>query len=227
LLKKKSQLDLIPIVFVPIFVPYRAKLPMNNQLLATMYASYLLGDSFLSVSEAYQEVRFLVAFPQSMTPVSGFFYNWETLARFVMYREQFQDHGRVFWSTPNKNIFNGDLMGFSFHSSDIEAFRNAFFSEKLAKKKKYDTKSIVSEWGLEAKEYSACQIDYAYDLSLWGDYESFIKTQKEKKDLLSLGIPVQYPNEFRIGIGFDEDKNKKFGEHALMAASFDKLFGGI
>ena len=229
-LRKKSKLDLIPVVFMPIFIPYRTKLPMQNQLLATLYASYLIGDSFLSVSKTYDQVRFLAAFPQSMTTLSGFFHNHETLSQFQGYREQFQTGKNIYWTTPDKNIFKGDLMGFSFESDQVESYRNALFGEmdnsaRQRKKPDLSVENVMSRWNLQ--DMSPCPVDYAYDLSTWAGYESYIKTQREKKDLLSLGVPVKYPNEFRIGIGFDEAKNKKFGSHALMAASFDKLFGGV
>lgn len=230
-LRKKSRMDLIPVLFMPIFVPYRTKLPLQNQLLSTMYASYLIGDSFVSISNTYKNVRFLAAFPQSMTPVSGFFHNFDTLAQFQKYREHFRENGNIYWTTQDKNIFAGNLMGFSFESQDIEPYRNALFGEmdkssRSKKKADISVEGVMSRWGIKEKML-ACPVDYAYDLSTWDGYESYIKTQKEKKDLISLGVPVKYPSEFRIGIGFDEAKNKRFGEHALMAASFDKLFGGI
>ena len=229
-LRKKSKMDLIPVVFMPIFIPYRTKIPMQNQLLSTLYASYLIGDSFLSVSKTYDNVRFLAAFPQSMTPVSGFFHNFDTLSQFRTYRDHFHESGNIYFTTPTKNIFNGDLMGFSFESGEVESYRNALFGEmdnslRFRKKADITVKRVMEKWNL--KNMYPCPVDFAYDLSTWEGYESYIKNQKERKDLLSLGVPVKYPHEFRIGIGFDEEKNKKFGEHALMAASFDKLFGGI
>lgn len=231
--KKKSCFDLIPIIYQPVFLPFRVQEPFQNQFLAAVYSSYCVSDSFLSVSQAYKSVRFLVSFPQTITPVSGFLESEETLKTFLEYRDHFQSNGNIFWKTTSKSIFDGDEICFSFDSTEVENLRNIYFGmvEKSQRSKKQvdvSIKNLMKDWNvIQRGNYKPCFADYSFNLLKWGEYSSYIKVQKEKNDLISLGVQVKYPSEFKLGIGFDEKKNKKFGSPVFVASSFDRLFGGL